>query len=77
MLLLSRRQDLALEIGKAKANRGMPIYTPDREGELLLMIEEEAARSGIDAGHVRALFQLVLAESRRLQQIMRDTQKSD
>jgi len=69
--LLSRRQDLALEIGKAKANRGMPIYMPDREAELLQVIEEEASRSGIEPTHVRALFQLVLAESRRLQQLMR------
>lgn len=72
--LLSRRQDLALEIGKAKANRGMPIYMPDREAELLSVIEEEASRSGIEPGHVRALFQLVLAESRRLQQILRSNQ---
>jgi 3-deoxy-7-phosphoheptulonate synthase/chorismate mutase-like protein len=74
--LLSRRQDLALEIGKAKANRGMPIYMPDREAELLKVIEEEAARSGIEPGHVRALFQLVLAESRRLQQMMRAAESS-
>ncbi|MGQ0849053.1 MAG: 3-deoxy-7-phosphoheptulonate synthase [Actinomycetota bacterium] len=69
--LLSRRQNLALEIGKTKADRGMAIYMPDRESELLRIIEEEAERAGIDPGHARALFQLVLAESRRLQQIMR------
>lgn len=69
--LLSRRQDLALEIGRTKADRGLPIYMPDREAELLTVIEEEATRVGVDAGHVRALFQLVLAESRRLQQILR------
>jgi len=69
--LLSRRQELALEIGKTKADRGLPIYMPDREAELLNVIEEEASHAGVDAGHVRALFQLVLAESRRLQQILR------
>jgi len=69
--LLARRQDLALEIGRTKAHRGLPIYMPDRESELLTVIEEEASHAGIDAGHVRALFQLVLAESRRLQQRLR------
>jgi 3-deoxy-7-phosphoheptulonate synthase len=69
--LLSSRQGLALAIGRTKANRGLPIYMPDRESELLAIIEEEAQRAGIDSGHVRALFQLVLAESRRLQQMMR------
>ena len=69
--LLARRQNLALEIGRVKANRGLPIYMPDREAELMVMIEKEAERTGIDPGHARALFQLVLSESRRLQQIMR------
>jgi 3-deoxy-7-phosphoheptulonate synthase len=69
--LLSDRQDLALEIGKVKAEQGLPIYIPDRESELLEIIEEEAVRLGLDTGHVRALFQLVLAESRRLQQLLR------
>ncbi|MEX2622709.1 MAG: 3-deoxy-7-phosphoheptulonate synthase [Acidimicrobiia bacterium] len=69
--LLARRQDLALEIGRTKAHRGLPIYMPDREAELLAVIEEEATHAGVDAGHVRSLFQLVLAESRRLQQKLR------
>jgi len=69
--LLSSRQDLALEIGRVKAEQGLPIYIPDRESELLAIIEEEATRAGLDPGHVRALFQLVLAESRRLQQLLR------
>ncbi len=69
--LLSRRQELALAIGRTKADRGLPIYMPDREAELLTVIEEEATHVGVDSGHVRALFQLVLAESRRLQQILR------
>jgi chorismate mutase-like protein len=69
--LLSRRQELALEIGRTKADRGLPIYMPDREAELLTVIEEEATHVGVDSGHVRALFQLVLAESRRLQQLLR------
>jgi 3-deoxy-7-phosphoheptulonate synthase/chorismate mutase-like protein len=69
--LLSRRQDLAMEIGRTKAAQGLPIYIPDREAELLTIIEEEASRAGLDPGHVRSLFQLVLSESRRLQQLMR------
>jgi len=72
--LLSRRQDLAMEIGRTKAEQGLPIYIPDRESELLAIIEEEAARAGLDPGHVRALFQLVLAESRRLQQLLRSSE---
>ena len=43
-----RRQNLALEIGRVKANRGLPIYMPDREAELMVMIEEGSRAAGID-----------------------------
>jgi 3-deoxy-7-phosphoheptulonate synthase len=69
--LLARRQDLALEIGKVKLDKGMPVQMPDREAELLHIIEAEAAHLGVEPGHIRAVFQLVLAESRRLQHQMR------
>ena len=52
--------------------RGMPIQIPEREHRLLTDIENEATHWGVDAAHVRALFTLVLAESRRLQHEMRD-----
>jgi chorismate mutase len=73
--LLSRRQDLALEIGVAKMLQGMPIQIPERERKLLSDLEDEAVHWGVDIGHVRALFTLVLAESRRLQHEMRDAEK--
>ena len=70
--LLARRQDLALEIGVAKMRQGMPVQIPARERRLLADIEDEAAHWGVDVGHARALFSLVLAESRRLQHELRD-----
>jgi 3-deoxy-7-phosphoheptulonate synthase len=72
--LLGRRQELALEIGKTKQDRGLPVHMPDREHELMLVIEEEATRHGLEPGHVRAIFHLVLAESRRLQHQMRQAE---
>jgi 3-deoxy-7-phosphoheptulonate synthase len=70
--LLSRRQELALEIGMTKQRQGLPVQIPERERQLLTDIEGEAAAWGVDVGHARALFTLVLAESRRLQHEMRD-----
>jgi len=69
--LLARRLEMSLEIGKVKALRGLPVRSPDREEELLTVIMEEAGLQGIRPEHVREVFELVLAESRRTQEGMR------
>lgn len=69
--LLGRRQELALEIGRVKAQRGLPVHVPEREEELLAVIREEAVLRGVDPDHAQSLFELVLAESRRRQHVMR------
>lgn len=69
--LLARRQALSMEIGKVKQARGLPVHIPGREGELLEVVKDEAAHLGVDIAHVETLFELVLAESRRLQHEMR------
>jgi 3-deoxy-7-phosphoheptulonate synthase len=74
--LLARRQDLSLEIGRVKQARGLPVHIPDREGELLEIVCEEATHLGLDVNHVQALFEGVLAESRRLQHEMRSAESS-
>ncbi len=71
--LLARRQALSMEIGVVKQARGLPVQIPGREQELLDIIKDEANHLGVDAAHVEALFELVLAESRRLQHEMRAT----
>lgn len=69
--LLARRQALSLEIGRVKHTRGLPVHIPGREAELLEIVKDEASHLGIDIEHVSTLFELVLAESRRLQHEMR------
>lgn len=70
--LLARRQEMAIEIGRVKAARGLPIRAPQREGELLAIIREEATQRGVRPEHAQDLFELVLEESRSLQEKMRD-----
>lgn len=71
--LLSRRQEMSLEIGRVKATRGLPVRAPERERELLDIIRVEAEIQGLRADHVEALFQLVLVESRNIQEAMRES----
>ena len=48
------------------------LITPEREKELMDVIRKEAELSGIRPDHVEALFHLVLAESRAVQELRRD-----
>lgn len=72
--LLARRQELSLEIGRVKQSRGLPVHIPDREEELLDIVREEAEHLGVDSDHVEELFALVLAESRHLQRLQRESE---
>lgn len=74
--LLSRRQDLSTEIGRVKQSRGLPVHIPDRENELLEVVRDEAQHLGVDLAHVEALFELVLAESKRIQHEMRSEEET-
>jgi len=65
--LLNRRARLSLEVVKAKAETGLPVYIPERETALLSRVRE--LNSGpLSDGAVQRLFLQVLDESRRLQQ---------
>lgn len=75
--MLARRQRLALEIGKVKAQRNMPVHVPEREDELLAIIREEAAFQGISEVLVDRLFQDVLTESRRAQYQLREAGENE
>lgn len=66
--LLARRRDIALAIGRVKAQRGLPVHAPGRELELLAEVREEAAIYGLDEDYVQTLFELVLEQSRLMQE---------
>lgn len=67
--LLGRRLEMSLEIGRVKRSRGLPVFAPEREQELMDLIRREAELVGIRPDHVEALFRLVLAESRAVQEL--------
>lgn len=66
--LLERRHRMAMEIGRIKAQRGMPVRIPEREAELLDIIREEAEHCGLDPLQVERIFVLILEQSRDAQQ---------
>lgn len=64
--LLSQRAQCALEIGRLKEERGLPVYQPDRELQVLANARE-ANRGPLDAGAVTRLFERIIDEARRLE----------
>ena len=71
--LLASRHRLAMDIGRMKAERGMPVRIPDRERELLDIIRAEAVEQGLEPDEVERIFSIVLEQSRAAQRRERVT----
>ena len=69
--LFLRRMALSREIGRIKAERGLPLRVPEREKELLARRREQA---GELADYAEALYDTLLSLSRRYQE---DTWNTD
>lgn len=65
--LLANRRRMVMEVGRIKAERGIPIHVPEREEELLAVVREEAAVAGLDPEQVEKVFALILEHSREAQ----------
>jgi chorismate mutase len=64
--LLNQRARYAVEIGEIKGELDLPIYSPDREKEVLLRVESRSA-GPLEPAAVRRLFERIIDESRRVE----------
>jgi len=64
--LLNQRAKYAVEIGEIKGHLSLPIYSPEREKEVLLHVESQSA-GPLEAVAVRRLFERIIDESRRVE----------
>jgi chorismate mutase len=71
--LLNQRARYAVEIGDIKGTLSLPIYSPDREKEVLQRVEAASAPGPLDAPAIRRLFERIIDESRRVE---RETSES-
>ena len=71
--LLNQRAKYALEIGRVKAALHLPVYSPEREKEVLSHVEQSSEGPFSDAA-VRRLFERIIDESRR---VVREVSRSD
>jgi chorismate mutase len=64
--LLNQRAKYAVEIGEIKGLLSLPVYSPEREKDVLHHVEE-ASRGPLDPSAVRRLFERIIDESRRVE----------
>ncbi|HEX7153630.1 MAG TPA: chorismate mutase [Thermoanaerobaculia bacterium] len=64
--LLNQRAKYAVEIGELKGVLSLPIYSPDREKDVLRHVEA-ASQGPLDGASVRRLFERIIDESRRVE----------
>jgi chorismate mutase len=64
--LLNRRAQCAIEIGRIKRERGLPVYSPEREQEVVRHVARIAS-GPLEAEAVRRLFERIIDESRSLE----------
>lgn len=66
--LLNQRARYAIEIGAVKKEVDLPIYSPEREKEVLSNVERWSA-GPLEPLTVRRLFERIIDESRRIERI--------
>lgn len=64
--LLNQRARYAVEIGEIKGMLALPVYSPEREKEVLRHVEEASA-GPLEPVAVRRLFERIIDESRRVE----------
>ena len=65
--LIAERQDVSLAIGALKAEQGLPLYSHEREAQLLEKFRADAIRYDLDPDYVEELMNVVLRHSRAAQ----------
>jgi chorismate mutase len=65
--MIAKRMRVCEEIGRYKKEKGLPIYVPEREREVLERVEKLAVKNKLPKGLATTLFTILMEESRRLQ----------
>ena len=66
--LLNRRSRCAIEIGRIKRERRLPIYSPEREAEVLSLVVRHNG-GPLEQDAIRRLFERIIDEARRIERL--------
>jgi chorismate mutase len=68
--LLNERARVACEIGRIKKARGLEVYQPDREKQVLEHVRSVASEGPLEPDAIARLFERIIDEARRLERRM-------
>lgn len=69
--LLNRRSKCAIEIGKIKSKLKLGVYDPEREEEVIRLVQE-ATGGPLSKSAIKRLFERIIDESRRAEREYRN-----
>ncbi len=64
MELLAQRHRKVQQVVNLKKSRGLPVYHPAREEDLITQRRQQARNAGLDADHVEELYRCIMRQSR-------------
>ena len=67
--LLNKRSTCAIEIGRLKRDRDLPIYSPERESQVIDHVLG-LNRGPLEPEAIRRLFERIIDESRRIERVI-------
>jgi chorismate mutase len=70
--LLNRRSQCAIEIVKVKKELNLGVYDPEREEEVIRLVQE-ATRGPLSKAAIKRLFERIIDESRRVEREHRNS----
>ncbi|MDY6284509.1 MAG: chorismate mutase [Fibrobacter sp.] len=67
--LLNNRARYAVEIGKIKKEKGLPVFDASREQEILSRVAEKAKKQGgpLSPESMKHIFQVIMTETRQVE----------
>jgi chorismate mutase len=74
--LLNKRSQCALEIGHIKHELNIPVYSPNREAEVIRHVTS-INQGPLESGAIRRLFERIIDESRTLERITMEREKNE
>jgi chorismate mutase len=66
--LLNQRTKYAIEIGRIKGIVDLPVYSPEREKQVLTNVEQWS-EGPLEPGAIRRLFERIVDEARRIERL--------
>ena len=74
--LLNERSQCAIELGRIKRESGLPIYSPDREKDVIQHVTG-VNRGPLDAAAMRRLFERIIDESRSIERVIVEREEGE